>query len=257
MEYSNVDFSGTRHRIIVGILMASLAAAGLGAEELRLQLGAGCGLGSASGGFFEGKGSVWADLGATSASEPGSWEMDPGIILGGLGGGVLVSGGEAFLFKAPFSTYFGGDLGLWGGGMAGATGTGASFAWAEVRALVLSGRAWLRATARAGDCGLYAELGPELGATLAFHVAESENGVGSTSLLLARFLDWGFFGIGGGLGFDFPIGGTRWGLEATAEYGFIRIASENGALGATITAPWRVQLCLTCSFGLAGKGSDK
>lgn len=249
--------SSSTKTLAIILILGLFSAAGLEAEELRLQVDAACGIGSSSGSFFSEKGMVWADLGSASVSEPASWEMDPCLLLGGFGGGVVVSEGEFFLFRPPFSTYFGGDLGLWGGGLSASTSSGTPFAWAEARALVLAARAWLRATVQAGNCDLFAEIGPEFGASLAFLVDESENGVASTSLLLARFLDWGFLGIGGGLGLEFPGKARRWGIEARAEYGFIRIASESGALGATITAPWRVQLCLTCSLGLAGKGSEK
>lgn len=176
--------------------------------------------------------------------------MDPCLALGGIGAGLVVSDGEGFLLRDPLSVYFGADLGLWGGSMTVLSPSGAVFAWSETRALVLSLRAWARVTKETGAFRLFAELGPELGTSIAYRADESVNGLRSTSLILAGLGDAGFLGVGGGLGFDLPLGATRWGLEATGELRLVRIASDSGALGAVIGWPWRVQLCLTGSFGL-------
>jgi len=236
-------------------LLLFCIAAVISATDLAVQIDIGGGLGSASGAYFEDKGSAWADLCSASVTSMGSWSMDPGLALGGLGGGLVVSKGRGFPFRDPFSMSFGADLGLWGGALTVLTPTGATFAWSETRALVLSFRAWLRATRETGSFHLFGELGPELGTNIAYRVDESANGLDMNSLIWASSKDFGFFGFGLGLGFDYPIGSTRWGLEATAEYGVARIAADSGALGAVIGSPWRIQLCITGSFGLAA-GKD-
>lgn len=182
--------------------------------------------------------------------------MDPGLALGGIGCGLVVSDDTGLLVTAPFSLYLGGDLGFWGGSLTVLSPARTAFAWSETRALVLSLRAWGRATLEAGGFRLFAEFGPEFGTNIAYRADESVNGVDSTSLLRARAADFGFLGAGVGLGFDFPLGATRWGLEATGEYGLVPIASDSGALGAAIGSPWRVELRVVGRFDL-GKSGEK
>ena len=239
-------------------LLFLCVAAVVSATDLDLRIDVGGGIGSATGAYFEDKGTAWADLCSTSVTSMGAWSMDPGLALGGVGGGLVVSKGKGFPFREPFSMYFGADLGLWGGALTVLAPSGATFAWSETRALVLSFRAWLRATKETGDFHLFGELGPELGTMIAYRVDESANGLGMDSLIWASSRDFGFFGLGLGLGFDYLIDATRWGLEATAEYGIARIAADSGALGAMIGSPWRIQLCVTGSLGLAaGKSPGK
>lgn len=243
---------------ILASLLFLCMASGLSAIDLDLQVAVGGGIGSAAGVCFEDKGSAWADLCAASVTSPGTWSMDTGLALGGIGGGLVVSNGEGFPFKAPFSLYLGADIGLWGGALTVLSPSGATFAWSETRDLVLSLRAWLRATMRREGFRLFGELGPEFGTSIAYRVDESVNGLGMDSLIWAASKDFGFLGLGLGLGFDYPMGGMRWGLEAVAECGLVRIASASGALGAVIGPPWRIQLCVTGSFGLgAGSATTK
>jgi hypothetical protein len=223
--------------------------------DLSLVVHAGGGLASAQGGFFDERGGLYAELGAASYAAPGSWSMDPFVAIGGLGADLVLRDAESRLFflRPPFSAVIGADLGLWGGGLSGFTSSGQAFAWAEARALLLSLRAWIRAEAGLGAFSLYAELGPELGSSLAYHVADSVSGVQSTTFILVNWADLGFLALGGGLGFDLELGRTRWGLELCAEYGLVRLAASSGALGASLEGPWRVQARVTAAFPLENK----
>ena len=63
------------------------------------------------------------------------------------------------------------------------------------------------------DYDLYVEAGPLVGTALAYSVTESVSGIESRSLLLASLEDFGFIGLGGGIGGYYRLKSLRLGFD--------------------------------------------
>jgi hypothetical protein len=187
----------------------------------------------------------YADLGAASASEPGSARPFSPLLSGDIGLDFLFGGGRAFPFCPPFSCILGFSLGAWGfGGVSGFTAGGEPFAWTGLRVVVLSSHAYLRLSRDFRQFSCYVEAGPIAGTPLGYWLQESMAGVGASSFLASRIEDFGFAGAGASLGVAYNAPAWNLGLQLRGELALSDLAGKGGALGARLGGAGKLGLAL-------------
>lgn len=212
------------------------------------------GISSSSASFLAERGAFYAEIGADSFADPGSWARSDILPGYGLGLDLCIENGPAFPFKSPLSLNAGVELGLWGSGVVtGYTASKKAFAWVAASAIALAIHADLRYTLKLRDYDLYVEAGPLVGTALAYSVTESVSGIESRSLLLASLEDFGFIGLGGGIGGYYRLKSLRLGFDIRGEYALTPLARGSGSLGSGLEASWRALGGLLCLIPLGGR----
>ena len=197
------------------------------------------GTGQASGSFFDGIGSLYKELGASSYSAMGRYAPYYPIVL--FGGGIETSfSATSFApMRGPWAFIADLDLGLWGGAIYGSTSSGETFASADVESLALSLMLGERFSLPFGPAHFSVELGPFVAFNCAYCVGEHLSGVNTSAVLSPAKGDVVFAGAGLGVDYRVRLGSGYIRLGLLGDLGFTPLASTSGSLGGDIYA-WRL-----------------
>jgi hypothetical protein len=200
------------------------------------------GSGQSSGAFFSGIGGRYAELGAASITDLGTWAPYYPTVLGGGGVEFSLSRGSFPLWKGPFAAVAGVEIGAWGGAVSGSTASGAAFASTQAGSFALSVRAAerFRFALWKGDVSI--ELGPFAAVNCLYFIKESISGINSAVSLPPNPADLVFAGAGLGLDYDLRFGPGLLRLGLRGDIALTPLASADGTLGDPIVFPWRALL---------------
>lgn len=229
-------------RLCISCALAFCVLAAATALDYRLTPYIQAGTGQAHGSLFSNRGDFYAEWWkGTSYSDTGSYSPYFPILLGGIGADLALSNGGSWWMKGRRALVYGMDLGFWGGAIKGETYAGDDIASLRLRSLVLSFSVDERFRFPLGDKTFMSlAFGPLLGFNCHYYSQEYINGMYSYASLSPRLADVLFLGLDLGYDFGFKLGRGNMILGLRGDMGLTHLSSENGALGDTISWPWRV-----------------